>query len=409
MSRLVKDLVTELPKSPLPAGFASEGSGFVFFVSGPKPLECEQGLIDGEAIVLSTGGNAAIHYGKGNFSYSTDCWALEPLVNLVDGKYLYYFLDSQIFRIDALGFEGSGLKHLRKDFVRNYKVPEFSKPEQCKITEVLSTVDRAIEQTEALIAKQQRIKIGLMQNLLTRGIDKHGNLRSEETHQFKDSPLGRIPVEWEVAPISKYGSRSRPYLRTGPFGSDLNTKHWVEYGIPVLTIGSLGEGIVLQSELLFIDDKTADRLKGFRVEEGDIVFSRVADIGRSLVIKPGCESWIISSNLMRISLDKKAASPDYLYRNIAFNSEIRAQLRKTSNSGGRDLVNGPILNALIFPWPSIDEQLEVNKRLQGTDNRLKGINENLQKLYALKTGLMQDLLTGKVPVTPLIAKMEDRS
>ena len=73
-----------------------------------------------------------------------------------------------------------------------------SKPEQTKIAEILSTVDRAIEQTEALIAKQQRIKTGLMQDLLTRGIDEHGNLRSEQTHKFKDSPLGRIPVEWDA-------------------------------------------------------------------------------------------------------------------------------------------------------------------------------------------------------------------
>jgi len=75
--------------------------------------------------------------------------------------------------------------------------------EQTRIGEVLSTVDLAIEQTEALIAKQQRIKIGLIQDLLTRGIDEHGNLRSEETHQFKDSPLGRIPVEWEVKTIGQ--------------------------------------------------------------------------------------------------------------------------------------------------------------------------------------------------------------
>ena len=73
--------------------------------------------------------------------------------------------------------------------------------EQAKIAEVLSTVDRAIEETEALIAKQQRIKTGLMQDLLTRGIDEHGNLRSEQTHEFKDSPLGRIPVEWDIASL----------------------------------------------------------------------------------------------------------------------------------------------------------------------------------------------------------------
>jgi type I restriction enzyme S subunit len=81
----------------------------------------------------------------------------------------------------------------------NFKLNEYSeevvacpasKPAQTKIAKILSTVDRAIEQTEALIAKQQRIKMGLMQDLLTRGIDEHGNLRSEQTHTFKDSPLG---------------------------------------------------------------------------------------------------------------------------------------------------------------------------------------------------------------------------
>jgi type I restriction enzyme, S subunit len=321
--------------------------------------------------------------------------------------YIYYVLQSSVFRkfLDD-NLAGSTIQHLYQNVFENFEFDIPSLLEQTKIAEILSTVDRAIEQTERLIAKQHRIKAGLMQDLLTRGIDEHGNLRSEETHKFKDSPLGRIPVEWEVAPISKYGSRTRPYLRTGPFGSDLNTRHWAEYGVPVLTIGSLGEGDVIQSELLFIDDKTADRLKGFRVEEGDIVFSRVADIGRSLVIKREHEDWIISSNLMRISLDKKVASPEYLYRNIAFNSKIRAQLKETSNSGGRDLVNGPILNALIFPWPSISEQTEINKRLQATDNRLKGFKKNLQKLYVLKTALMQDLLTGKVRVTPLLENME---
>ena len=67
-------------------------------------------------------------------------------------------------------------------------------------------VDRAIEQTKALISKQQRIKTGLMQDLLTRGIDEGGNLRSEQNHKFKDSPLGRIPVEWESASLAVFCS-----------------------------------------------------------------------------------------------------------------------------------------------------------------------------------------------------------
>ena len=74
-------------------------------------------------------------------------------------------------------------------------------------------MDQAIEQTEALIAKQQRIKTGLMQDLLTRGIDEHGNLRSEQTHAFKDSPLGRIPVEWDVKHLSSTVGIARSDMR----------------------------------------------------------------------------------------------------------------------------------------------------------------------------------------------------
>lgn len=76
------------------------------------------------------------------------------------------------FRVASQGstFEAINSAELKKWPILH---PE-TKPEQSKIAEVLSTVDRAIEQTEALIAKQQRIKTGLMQNLLTRGIDEHG-------------------------------------------------------------------------------------------------------------------------------------------------------------------------------------------------------------------------------------------
>ena len=97
-------------------------------------------------------------------------------------------------------FEGTKQRAYPSIVIRHlYSLPIVPRSEQIKITKILSTVDQAIEQTEALIAKQQRIKTGLMQDLLTRGIDEDGNLRSEDTHEFKDSPLGRIPVEWEVS------------------------------------------------------------------------------------------------------------------------------------------------------------------------------------------------------------------
>ena len=276
------------------------------------------------------------------------------------------------------------------------------KEEQAKIAEILSTVDRAIAQTQSLIAKQQRIKTGLMQDLLTRGIDEQGNLRTEATHQFKDSPLGRIPVEWDVSPIGKYGSNERAFLKTGPFGSDLNTKHWTTEGVAVLTIGSLGTGNVLEEELLYISEPKAEKLKSFVVQNGDIIFSRVADIGRSIVISSCQDGWIISSNLMRISIDQQKARSKFLHNNIAYNEAIRKQLRATSNFGGRDVVNGAILSGLLFPWPSQEEQDLITNKIDALNDSCQKTLNSIEKLKTLKAALMQDLLTGKKRVTPLL-------
>lgn len=114
---------------------------------------------------------------------------------MVTTRYLNHFLqfEKDKFRVAS---HGSTFEAINSTELSRWPVLHpMCMNEQEKIAAILSTVDRAIEQTEALIAKQQRIRTGLMQDLLTRGIDEHGNLRSEQTHQFKDSPLGRNPVE----------------------------------------------------------------------------------------------------------------------------------------------------------------------------------------------------------------------
>jgi type I restriction enzyme S subunit len=145
------------------------------------------------------------------------------------------------------------------------------KPEQSKIAEVLSMVDRAIEQTEALIAKQQRIKTGLMQDLLTRGIDDHGNLRSEQTHEFKDSPLGRIPIEWEVKRLEHLLASVDPAMRSGPFGSALLKEELSDSGIPLLGIDNVFPEKFVSSFKRFVPVQKAQQLRRYLVRPRDIM------------------------------------------------------------------------------------------------------------------------------------------
>ncbi len=67
--------------------------------------------------------------------------------------------------------------------------------EQAHVAKVISTVDEALDHGQRSIAKHQRITAGLTNDLLTRGVDSQGIIRTETTHEFKDSVIGRIPSE----------------------------------------------------------------------------------------------------------------------------------------------------------------------------------------------------------------------
>ena len=63
------------------------------------------------------------------------------------------------------------------------------------IAAVVDTVDAAICETGAVIAKQEQVKTGLLQDLLTRGLDANGRLRDPARYleQFQATALGQLP------------------------------------------------------------------------------------------------------------------------------------------------------------------------------------------------------------------------
>jgi type I restriction enzyme S subunit len=121
---------------------------------------------------------------------------------IVDNNFLWYSMHYFINELIKIG-QGSTFEAIGRNELRNLCISLPPLPEQRKIAEILETADKAIEKTDAIIEKYRRIKQGLMRDLLTKGIDEKGQIRSEETHKFKDSPLGRLPEEWEVVRLGE--------------------------------------------------------------------------------------------------------------------------------------------------------------------------------------------------------------
>ena len=106
-------------------------------------------------------------------------------------RFLHHLID---FHIESLAAQSHGttMRHIKRKDLLSYPVLRPNRTEQSRIAAVLDTVDEAIAKTEAVIAKLKQIRAGLLHDLLTHGLDEHGQLRDPIAHpeQFQDSPSG---------------------------------------------------------------------------------------------------------------------------------------------------------------------------------------------------------------------------
>ena len=325
---------------------------------------------------------------------------------LANGELADYDFVTQVARSDSYKLHvellaaGAAQLNISPRQIESFRFDVPPKPEQTKIAEILSTVDQAVEQTEALIAKQQRIKTGLMQDLLTRGIDEHGNLRSEQTHQFKNSPLGRIPVEWE---IDKFGSR----IESSAFGPRFPASAYSENGnIAMLRTTDLdNDGNIAYSNMPLA---TLD-LKTFRphfLHKGDLLISRSGTVGIPSVFEGFDVPVIPGAFLIRFRFHRDLTNSAYW--KYYFNWEQgRHRLVSLSEGGVQKNLRGSAINQMIMAFPTISEQNQVASIFIRFDEDIRVQEQALIKLHSLKTALMQDLLTGKKRVTPLLTETQE--
>ena len=106
----------------------------------------------------------------------------------VDKLFLYYAIFLAIEQLRRK-VDGSTMKHFRRRELNTTFAPLPPLEEQKAMAYVLSTVDEAIQKTNEIIEKTKRLKKGLIQELLTKGIGHK---------EFKDTEIGRIPKKWKV-------------------------------------------------------------------------------------------------------------------------------------------------------------------------------------------------------------------
>ena len=308
-------------------------------------------------------------------------------------EYLYYYLLSIKNEIHKFSTQTTQ-SNLNAKIVKNFDLHiPIDVPEQTYIAKILSKADEAIEQTEKLIAKYQHIKTGLMQDLLTKGIDEYGNIRNEKTHRFKTENELRVPEEWEVVELESVCIRiadrdhTTPiYVADGVFivsPKDFNDLHEIEFTKCLK--------ITLEAHLI-------NRRKT-NIEVDDLIFTRIgAGLGKICKVTPEMPEFSILHSACMLKPNQGKILSDFLMYYIKSEFAQKQIVDGIQSIGVPDLGMDKIRTFLVKKPKSIDEQERILKPLLKLDNLIRKESAELSKLNALKTGLMKDLLSGKVRV-----------
>jgi len=293
--------------------------------------------------------------------------------------------------------QGSTFEAIGKQELANLQIADIPLPEQRRIAEILDTIDEVIQKTEALISKFKAMKQGLLYDLLTRGLDKNGKLRDPKAHpeQFKDSPLGMIPREWDTGRIDQFLNPTDG-IKPGPFGSSITKIMYTPEGYKVYGQEQVISGDLTVGDYYISPDKF-NELRTFEIHENDILMSLVGTVGRVLVVRSPFRPGIINPRLIRFRPVLSKGNPIFL-RELLMSDIVKKQLASLFQGGTMPVLSATIVKKLILAKPKQYEQEMIAKILLAHDARIRTEEQYRDKLKLQKKGLMHDLLTGKVRV-----------
>lgn len=312
-----------------------------------------------------------------------------------DIEYLFWVLNASRKYFQNLT-QGTSINGITRNDLTQFKFAVPPLPEQRRIAAVLSTIDDAIEKTEALIAKLRQVKAGLMQDLLTKGIDEEGRVRSEETHAFKDSEIGRVPVEWEVKELS-----DSKYFRldTGGTPSTEISRYWGG-DIPWLKSGEVHKKRINSTEN-YISRSGYDNSNATILPKKTILIALAGQGKTRGTAAITAIKLTTNQSVAGIICNFTYVYPDFVFYVMDSRYE---DLRSSSLGAGRAGLSLKVLREIRIPLPPLPEQHRIVAVLTAADDRIAREEAYRDKLLAVKEGLMADLLAGRVRVPEGVAE-----
>lgn len=317
---------------------------------------------------------------------STDILVFKPNEK-VDPEFVSYLMHLNDF-VEYSVATMTGVNHPRTSWNAlqkfEFKIPPLS--EQRKIASILSTVQDAIAQTEAVIQATRELKKSMMKHLFIYGpvpVDQTDQVELEETD------IGEINSNWSIGTLEDYTETRYGYTESAEEES---------IGPKYLRITDISdEGFIDWHSVPYCKINEED-LEKYKVKSGDIYVARIgATTGKTCYIEKERNA-VFASYLIRLQvLDSDRLIPEYLYRftqSKLYWDQLNAQKDGKLKKG----ISASALSNFKIPIPTLDTQKTIERRINTIENKLVNEINKKKSLEILFKSLLESLITAKIRV-----------
>jgi len=322
----------------------------------------EQYIVQNGDVLIGMDGEFNIARWKGGKAYLNQRVCRLIPTDEVDEMYLYYFMPKALKAIeDKTPFVT--VKHLSAKELNRIVVPIPTIEEQKEIANSLQGVDELIS-----LRKQQLSKLDEL-------------VKSRFIEMFGDPVTN--PMGWPACELSEYIS----FLTSGSRGW---ARYFTDSGEYFITIKNVKNCRIATDDVQYVVPPDNAEAKRTKVQEGDLLISITADLGRTGVVTKEIADYggYINQHLTCIRLDRDAVRPLYVAYYLESDAGIR-QFQAKNQSAVKAGLNFNSINALRLAVPPIELQDAFISFVEQTDKSKLAIQKSLEKLETLKKALMQ--------------------
>jgi type I restriction enzyme S subunit len=328
-------------------------------------------VLDGDILVTITGNVGRVVWLQGVGSANLNQHIARVRINAshAEPRYVYHFLSQPSVRRHFNSITtGQAYPQLSLVQVRETQIAMPSFKEQHAIATALSDVDALLAAQEKLIAKKRDIKQAAKQQLLTGKQRLPGFSGAWEVKRLGD-----------VAELKNgFAFKSSTYTELGQF--------------KVITIANVQNGYMTVEECNKVADIPADLQRHQKLMRRDILISMTGNVGRVCrVAEDDCLLNQRVGKLVPYAIDDDFFFSQLCQPTFAAEMTLRATGGAQGNLGKSDIVD----YELAVPG-SVEEQTAIATILSDMDAEIVALEQQRDKTRALKQGMMQELLTGRI-------------